>query len=152
MSFPIHLMVNDSEDIALTKVTTTITTLEGVLKEESSIMTPTVLLEYPVTSLAVCNYAYIPDFQRYYFITDVRSIRATLTEVSLRVDVLSTYAESIRACTGIVARQANKWNLYLDDGSFKTYSNPNVLTKAFPGEFPFHFSFILAVAGGGTLT
>lgn len=147
MAFPIYLQVNGSEDIRLDKALTTVATLEGVLKEECSIMTPTILLEHPASVLAACNYATIPDFGRQYFITDVRTVRASLTEVSLRVDVLSTYASQIRGCYGIAARQENQWNLYLDDGSFKTYSNPNVLTKMFPNAFPSDFSFILAIAG-----
>lgn len=147
MAFPVILQVNNSDDIVLTKSLTTVATLEGILKDESSIMTPTILLEYPVSSLATCNYCTIPVFGRQYYITDVRSIRATLTELSLKVDVLGTYDSHIRACTGIVAKQENLWNLYLDDGTFKTYSNPAILTRNFPTSFPSNFSFVLAVAG-----
>ena len=46
----------------------------------------------------------------------------------------------------IVKRQENRWNLYLDDGSFKVYQNPMVLTKAFPQGFTTQ-EFVLAVAG-----
>lgn len=147
MAFPIVFQINNSDDRCLTKSLVNVETVQGTLKEESSIITPTIVVEYPVTSLAVCNYATIEAFNRSYFITDVRSIRATLTEVSLRVDVLGTYASQIRACTGIVSRQENEWNLYLDDGSFKTYNNPYVLTKVFPTPFPNNFAFVLAVAG-----
>lgn len=149
MAFPILLQANSSEDNRVDKSLTTVVTLEGVLKEECSIMAPVILLEHPATVLAQCNYASIPAFGRQYFITDVRTVRASLTEVSLRVDVLSTYASQIRGCMGIASRQENQWNLYLDDGSFKTYSNPSVLTKNFPNPFPDDFSFILAVAGDG---
>lgn len=147
MSFPCMLQLNNSEDNRVTKDLHLIATLNGVLKEETSIITPTITFDYPATSFAVANYMTIPVFNRAYYITDIRSITATLTEVSLKVDVLSSYDASIRACNAIVAKQENRWNLYLDDGSFKTYSNPNVLTRAFPNGFGNDFYFILAVAG-----
>lgn len=147
MSFPCILQLNNSEDNRVTKDLDTMVILNGVLKEETSIISPTITFDYPVTSFAVANYMTIPAFNRSYFITDIRSITATLTEISLKVDVLSTYDESIRACTAIIAQQENRWNLYLDDGTFKTYSNPNVLTKPFPNGFGNDFYFILAVAG-----
>ena len=149
MAFPVYMQVNGSEDNRLDKSLTTVSAFEGVLKEECSLMTPTIVFEQSASTLATCNYATIPAFGRQYFITDIRTVRASLTEVSLRVDVLSTYAAQIRGCYGIAARQENQWNLYLDDGTFKTYSNPTVLTKNFPNPFPSDFSFILAVAGDG---
>lgn len=147
MSFPCILQLNRSDDNKIGKVLDVITTLDGALKEECSLMTPVIKFEYPASSFAVANYMSIPVFNRQYFIVDVRAITATITEVSLKVDVLDTYASDILACTAIVYRNENRWNLYLDDGSFKTYSNPNVLTKAFPNAFIDGFHFVLAVAG-----
>lgn len=147
MSFSCVLQVNASEDTRLTKDLTTITTLDGVLKQETSILTPTIVFEYPLTVMAGANYMTIAAFGRSYFITDIRSVTAVLTEVTLRVDVLGTYQNGIRACTAIVGRQETRWNLYLDDGSFRVYSNPNVLTRAFPSHFGDDFYFVLAVAG-----
>lgn len=147
MSFTCILQVNQSDDNKIGKVLDTITTLEGVLKDECSLMTPVIRFEYPASSFAVANYMSIPVFNRQYFITDIRSITATITEVSLKVDVLDTYASDILACTAIVSRNENRWNLYLDDGTFKTYSNPNILTRPFPSGFNDGFYFILAVAG-----
>lgn len=147
MSFQCILQYNASEDNKLTKDITDVLTLTGTLKNETSIMTPTITFESSLPTVAGANYMSIPAFGRSYFITDARSISAVLTEIVLRVDVLTTYQNGIRACTGIVGKQANKWNLYLDDGSFKTYSNPNVLTRAFPSGFGNDFYFVLAVAG-----
>lgn len=147
MSFQCILQYNASEDNKLTKDLTDVITLTGTLKSETSVLTPVIVFDAPLTTVAGANYMTIPAFGRSYFITDIRSITAVLTEVSLRVDVLGTYQNGIRACTGIVARQENRWNLYLDDGSFRVYSNPYVLTRAFPSNFGNSFYFILAVAG-----
>ena len=62
------------------------------------------------------------------------------------VDALTSFANDIKANTAIIKRNENKWNLYLNDGTFKIYQNPDVLTKEFPSGFNAQ-EFILAVAG-----
>lgn len=61
--------------------------------------------------------------------------------------MLDSFKTEIKANTGIIERQQNKWNLYLDDGTFKLYQNPLVLTRLFPSGFSAE-EWILAVAGG----
>lgn len=147
MSFPVQLQTNHSEDIRVDKHITDIITLMGTLKGETSIITPTILIEGNVSDLAVCNYMTISAFGRRYYVTDIRSVRANIVEVSGRTDVLGTWGAQIRACQGIVYKQENLWNTYLDDGTFKVYQNPQVVTKAFPGFFAGDLQFIFAVAG-----
>lgn len=65
---------------------------ECVLKERTSVTHPTLLLDFnDGTTTIPWNYAYIPDFRRYYFVTDWTNIRGTLWEVSLSVDVMASY-------------------------------------------------------------
>lgn len=146
MAFDIELKTNNSEQNRLNKDTKTIMTVSGVLKEETSIIDPIIKIECKLSDVTGCNYLSIPVFGRSYFVNDIRSIRKGLVEFSCHVDVLSTYAEQIKNNTGIIKRQENEWNLYLNDGSFKVYQNPNVLTKAFPSGFTTQ-EFVLAVAG-----
>lgn len=146
MAFNIELKINNSEQNKLNKDTKTIITVSGVLKEETSIIDPVIKIECKLSDVTRCNYLSIPEFRRSYFVNDIRSIRNGLVEFSCHVDVLSTYAEQIKNNTGIIKRQENEWNLYLNDGSFKVYQNPNVLTKAFPSGFTTQ-EFVLAVAG-----
>lgn len=146
MSFDIVLMRNNSEKNRLTKDTEVIMTVSGVLREKTSIIDPVIKIECSVSSVIGCNYLSIPIFGRKYFVNDIRSIRNNLFEFSCHVDVLSTYADSIRENTGIIKRQEKEWNLYLNDGTFKVYQNPNVLTRAFPSGFTTQ-EFVLAVAG-----
>ena len=61
-------------------------------------------------------------------------------------DVLSTYAEEIRANRGIVFRSEKNYNLYLNDGSLVAYQDPYILTEPFPFGFT-GACFILSVAG-----
>lgn len=146
MAFDIELKTNNSEQNRLKKDTQTIMKVSGVLKEETSIIDPIIKIECKLSDVTGCNYLSIPVFGRSYFVNDIRSIRNGLVEFSCHVDVLSTYAEQIKNNTGIIKRQENKWNLYLNDGTFKVYQNPNVLTKAFPSGFTTQ-EFVLAVAG-----
>lgn len=146
MSFDITLQTNASEKNKLTKDITDIATLSGTLKNGTSIIDPVISFEGDLSSFVNCNYMTIPTFGRSYFVNDIRSIRNNVYEISAHVDVLSSFATQIRGNTAIVRRQENQWNLYLNDGVFKTYQNPEIITKAFPSGFTKQ-EFVLAVAG-----
>lgn len=147
MSFSVVLQTNSSENEKLTKTLSNITTCTGVLKNESSIIDPVILIEGDIAALTGCNYMTIAAFGRMYFVTDIISIKNNLIEISGHVDVLSSYAAQIRSNRAIVRKQQNAWNLYLNDGTFKVYQNPLVITKTFPSGFT-DTEFVLAVAGG----
>ena len=146
MSFDVQLMRNSSPKNQLDKSLTTITTATGTLKEDTSIIDPVIKIQCSMDSVKNCNYMYISNFGRYYFVTDIRSITNSIVEFTAHVDVLTTYAGQIRGNTAIVKRQENRWNLYLDDGTFNIYQNPHVLTKAFPSGFSTQ-EFVFAIAG-----
>ena len=146
MAFDIVLQQNNSERNRLTKEISDLFTVSGELKTETSIIDPVIMIECDLSDVTRCNYMTIPTFGRSYFVNNIRSIRTGLVEFSCHVDVLSSFADEIRANTAIVRKQENNWNLYLNDGSFKVYQNPNVLTKAFPSGFTTQ-EFVLAVAG-----
>lgn len=139
-------MVNQSENIRLDKKTKTISTVSGTLKDSTSIIDPVITIECALADVVGCNYISIPKFNRFYFVNNIRSVGQGLVEFSCHVDVLSSFADEIRKNDAIVKRQENKWNLYLNDGTFKVYQNPLVLTRAFPSGFSTQ-EFVLAVAG-----
>ena len=146
MSFNILLQRNTSELNKLDKTLTTITTLTGTLKTETSIIDPVIIVEGTLSDLKTCNYCTISEFGRSYFVNNIKSIRNNLIELTCHVDVVSTYKSQIRSQFAIVRKQENNWNLYLNDGSFKCYQNPIVLTKKFSNGFTTP-SFVMAVAG-----
>lgn len=147
MAFNIVLQTNNSDKNVLDKSLTNIATISGTLKNETSIINPVILITGNLTTYVNCNYMTISTFGRSYFVTDIRSIRNGLIEVSGHVDVLTSYKNQIRENTGIIHRQENLWNLYLNDGAFRVYQNPIVLTKEFSTGFSTP-EFVLAVAGG----
>ena len=151
MSFNIRLMTNNSASNVADKDFTTIDTLTGTLRNETSITNPTIRIEADVSTLSECNYFYIPQFNRYYFVTDIRSIRNGLCEIVGHCDVLTTALKkgNLTDCMGITKRQQANWNLNINDGYFKVYQNPIVTTELFPSGFN-SFNYVLAVAGGRT--
>lgn len=140
----VTLMYNSSDKNVVSKNVSELASYNGTLRNPTSIMNPVISIEGSLPT--TCNYMYIPDFGRYYFVTDIRSISNDIFEVSGHVDVLKTYDAQIRACSAIVARQQSQWNMYLDDGVFKTYQNPRFKTKNFPSGFS-TMEFVFAVAG-----
>lgn len=125
----------------------------GTLRSGSSILNPIITFEAnaPGFQANQTNYLYVPDFGRYYYITDIISVHYTLWEIHCHVDVLMSYAEQIKEQQAIVARQEFKYNLMLDDGFFMCYQNPKIQTKLFSNATPFeHQEFVLVVAGSST--
>lgn len=145
------LYENKSDEIVLDKNITTLATYNGYMKNESSILNPIVRIEgaFNIGNLVNANYMYLPDYRRYYYITDIAQIRANLVEITGRVDVLMSFKDEIRLCSGIVRKNAKEYNLYLDDGTLKVYQNKLIITKEFPSGFPIENDrYILITAGG----
>lgn len=141
------LYTNSSDDHQVTKSLTQILDItNGVLREECSIIDPVIKIEgLQAANYANCNYAYIPSFGRYYFIKNI-ILKGNLCELHMHVDVLSSFATELKNLDAIVSRQENKFNLYLQDGLFRTYQNPHIQIKQFPNSFD-TFQFIFSVAG-----
>ncbi len=145
MSFTIDLMYNGDEINKISKNPTSRLAVIGTLRDESSIVDPVILIEYN-GDLVNVNYAHISKFNRWYFITDITSVRTGLWRVAMHCDVLKTYSEGILGSTGVIARQENLYNLYLDDYFFKCYQNSMIVTKVFPNGFG-NQAFVLAMMG-----
>lgn len=130
------------------KTLTTGTDFSVSLKENTSILNP-VLIVKSTSNLSGYNYMYISQFSRYYFIDDIRVINDNIWEISAHVDVLETYATSIKANSGVIRRQAGKYNLYLPDGDFKTYQPSRIQTLKFSkGDLTKALQYVLVVNGG----
>lgn len=147
MSFNITLYQNKSRKNQRKKDLEEIETLTGTLRAECSIVDPVIRIETS-TNLRKCNYLRIPNFGRYYFVNDIIHVRNNIYEIHAHCDVLTSSGSALLNCLGVIRRQENEWNLYLDDGAFKVCSNPNVVQKAFPSGFSTsNLTYILAVAG-----
>lgn len=144
----IIMQTNTSENNSVTKQLNTIATYQGTLRDSTSIIDPVFIVEADLANLVNCNYCTIQAFGRSYFVQNITSIRAGLVQISCHVDVLTSFAEEIKANTGIIRRaeKSDLYNLYLNDGSLMSYQDPYILTEPFPSGFG-GWGFILAVAG-----
>lgn len=144
----ITIYENRSENNVLDKSITRLgSTQSGTLREDCSIIDPVIRIEsFTDFDIKRANYAYIPDFNRYYYINNIICKSDKIFELHMHVDVLKTYASGIRGNTAIISRQETDYNLYLQDGVFKTYANPHFEIRQFPNGFD-DFHFIFSVAG-----
>lgn len=136
---------NNSEREKVGKTLINVRELNGELKDNCDVVEPILLVSGD--NLSQYNYLYIPSFNRYYFITKIKVIRNNLWEVYTHCDVLESYKNEIKNQIGVVARQENTWDMYLNDGTFKADSTDKTATLLFPNDLFTTPSYVFAVAG-----
>lgn len=148
----IRLYHTTSPDNRMEKYLTNSSVMQGNLRDTSNVVNPTILVERNLTQLSgLYNYAYIPEFNRYYFITEMESYRNNFVLLSLSVDVLYSFRNQILNNVAIIdkAQQTEFSNMYYDDGSFITEARDFYTVKSFENGFNDNGEFILITAGGG---
>ena len=146
----IKLYKNLSENNVIGKTLTQIKSVEANLKNDVSVINPTLVLNYTANILE-SNYCFIPKFNRYYFIDEIVPITGDRSIVKCRVDVLESFKEDIKSLTVILDKSQSiyKSNKYLDDGSFVVENKDFNTIYNFPNGFNDEGTFILICAGGG---
>lgn len=97
-----------------TSYLTLVKTLQGALRNYTSITDLSITIEYEL--VPNFNYIYIPIFNRYYFVTDISSVREHLWEISASCDVLMTYKDGLLNCSAFIDRNENSYDqLIIDD-------------------------------------
>lgn len=161
--FTIQLYTNSSPTNKVVKeIGSPLDSVQGVLRAGASVIDPTIVVQLSNDEVwrKGLNYAYIEEFGRYYYVTNIISLTGQvelggefgnpygLWELHMHVDVLMSFQEQIKAQTAVVSRQQENYNLYLDDGTFMSYQNPKIQTKLFSVSDPFETQeFVLMVAG-----
>lgn len=147
MSFDIHLMRCDDPYNKINKVPVTVTTVTGELKDNCTIVDPDIMIQYDGAFIAA-NYAYIPAFNRYYFIKNAESVSNGLWKLTMHTDVLFSFQQSILNSPAVVARSSNNFNMMLNDDHYHIQENPYIFTKTFPNGFDTSLaSYVLALVG-----
>lgn len=146
----ITLYTNESEKNKLEKTITNSISLEGNLRDESSIINPIILISSNKEDIPyMYNYAYIPAFGRYYFITDIESVRTGIWRVSMHVDVLMSYKEQIKNLNVIINNSEETGaNNYLSGNQWITNVKNTTSIVNFPNGLNDNGEFILITAGG----
>ena len=148
MSFTVTLCNNSSPVEKIGKTLSAGTDFTCALKDNTSILRPTLVLRSDNASLAGFNYMKIPQFSRFYFIDDIVSLHNYQWEISGHVDVLQTYMTAILNQNVILNKQETRGNKYLNDGSFVSQVNEFNTSYNFPNGFNTAGTFILICAGG----
>ena len=146
----ITLYTNESEKNKLEKTLDHPILLEGTLRDESSIINPIILISSEKEDIPyMYNYAYIPAFGRYYFITDIESVRTGIWRVSMHVDVLMSYKEQIKNLNVIINNSEQTGaNNYLSGEQWITNVKNTTNIVNFPNGLNDNGEFILITAGG----
>lgn len=107
-------------------------TLSGALREECSMLTPSIV--YQSSDVPKFNYVYIPIFNRYYFVTSLSSVSKNVWRMELNCDVLMTYKDQILLLQGVIGRQEIDFNPLLVDNELPTQNNPIVEVIDIPSD------------------
>lgn len=152
----IILYNNHSENNKLNKTIVKIVELEGYLREQTSLVNPQIMIEFHPDQFSnnlikdndqvyviynnlkltwdqfinnyvlSANYVYIPDFNRYYFINDITSVRQNLWRLSLHVDVLMSYQKEIKNTNAFVSRNEFDYDPDIYDRELPTKQDVSV--------------------------
>ena len=122
-------------------------TFEGQARDEVDVMVPTI--RFDKEEVLRYNYAYIPELQRYYYVSSRTAYREGLWDVTFSVDVLMSFRADINRLGVIVDKQSmpENGNEYIDDSSLVA---ENVMFQSvynFPNGFNSTGEFILITAG-----
>lgn len=145
----IKLYHNASENNQLSKNIDLVNTLTGTFRHESGIVRPHVLIE--AASIGNVNYAYIPEFHRYYYIEEIDTVRNGIWSLHLVVDPLMSFKFDIENMQVILVETETVGvdNYLADDRVWVTKVKDKTSIIQFPSGLLDNGEYILITAGGG---
>ena len=148
MAFTVSLFKTASENNRVVKTLTDEKQLSGELRNKTSVLNPSIRIE-SADNISTYNYAYIPEFGRYYYITDIVSVRTNCWIVSLRCDVLMSYKDEIQSLNVILNNtQETGLSNYLASPNWVNLVKTKTDIKVFPSGLSDQGEYILITAGG----
>ena len=144
------LYKNSSDNRCINKKITQVLSLSGNLKNESSVMNPTVIIE---TNIIDFNYLYIQEFKRYYYVDNITILRTNLIQVEASVDVLMSNKDVIKYLPCLVERvnDSEKIDEFIDTATDVERGETTEI-KTFPQGFNDSPTFILCTLSGNVET
>lgn len=147
MAFTISLYKTASENNRVVKALTSGKEMSGELRNQTSVLNPSIRIE-SADNISTYNYAYIPEFGRYYYISDITSVRTNCWIISLRCDVLMSYSAQIKALRPIIEREEIGQSSGLIDSDMPININKKVQKYYFPKGFTKDIQYVLTTSGG----
>lgn len=143
----IKLYSTISESNKINKDLKLIESLTGSLRDELSVINPELLIN--VSNFPTANYCFIKDFNRYYFINEVKSVKNGLWRIKCQVDVLTSYSSFLKTLPVIISdTELTGADNYLPSEVWKTKVKDTTEIKTFPNGLNENGEFILITAGG----
>lgn len=119
------------------------------IKDSTDLREPVLRLDVTGLNILNYNYAYIEEFNRYYFIdkNNITFISGHIVDIKLETDVLMTHRDGILNTIALIIRQEKKVQKYIIDRNKPQYAYKNIVTKTFPNEITnSDFSYVLITA------
>ena len=140
---------NASAPNVVRKRITTLHTLTGDLKGSAELEQLTMTIPY-VSDFAQINYAYIPQFNRYYYV-QVEVLNGELIKIDLTSDVLMSFWNSFKSSRCIAKRSSSNYNLMLPDDRLAFSPQPTYIRRKTSQKFTPNSSgsYVLTVGGKG---
>lgn len=143
----ITLCVTPSEHNRIQKVLQSQRTYSGTLRDESNVVTPTILLE--IDNPTLFNYLYIPAFSRYYFISEMTSVRNGLWRINCTCDALMSFASAVLALDVLpIASGYDGQNQYLSGPQWERLVKETTNVLTFPNGLSDTGEYVLITSGG----
>lgn len=107
-----------SSNNTINKVLTDETEYNIRFKDMTDMLFPVIQLQSE--DLIMFNYAFIPNFKRYYFVQKIELFPNGIYVIILKGDVLESFKDEILDCEGYVTKQANINQYYNADYASET--------------------------------
>lgn len=142
----IRLYNNTSDEKVVNKSISLVASLQGELKEETSLISPSIQLNLENVNF---NYIYIHEFGRYYYVNEIRNIRKTLWEIDCHVDVLMSFKNQFKGLRAMIERTENESNYEknYDSNDYISKLDNFIEISEFANGFNDEPQFILLTAG-----
>lgn len=126
-----------------------------VLKEASSIANPSIILDVGTGSDPSWNYAYIPQFDRYYYVTDWTWVQNRLWMATLSTDILATFKDDIGNSDLYILRSSADFDGAIIDNYYPSKVNSVFTQVTTPSPFKTNVqqgTFVIGISADNTPT
>lgn len=149
----IQLFLNISEPTKLNKTLVSVTTLDGNMRNDTAISSPDILVQSDsFVGSGKANYAYIPEFGRYYYIVDATTMQSNLWMLSLKCDVLMSFRNGILSSIAVIEETSEigveRANNYVTNDVYNRLVKDKTDIIQFDSGFSDTPYYILITAGG----
>lgn len=118
-----------------------------IMIDDTSLMNPTFKLSIASNPIGK-NYCYVSDFNRYYFIKDIRTYQ-NFWYISCECDVLASFKTEIGSGSHYVLRSASDYDEYISDGFYgcKVNETAVLLPSSGPLYWGTNHSYVVGIIG-----